>query len=107
MKIIRDESNRHMMQEQAQIQRKRIKSFSNTDFKLVPLLRKVSCEPDTSNASLKFSPAPDARKFDRKCGREEFAIYDDEEDSISDDEVEDNIVITVGDVLPAKSKKRN
>lgn len=93
--MIRDESNRHMMLEQDQTQRKRIKSFSNTDFKLVPLLRKVSCEPDTSNASFKFSPAPDARKFDKNRVREDFAIYDDEENSISDDEVEEHIVVTV------------
>lgn len=108
LKMIRAGSNKHFLHEQAHEHRSRINSVSGTGFQLVPLLRKVSWEPDSSFTSLKFGPTPDGRSFDRSLMIENVPIYDDgqeDSDSISDESLR-CVVITIGDVQPAKLRAR-
>lgn len=84
-------------------QRKRIKSF-NTEFKLVPLLRKVSMEPTSSDKSVASCMRKEFTM--RKNKQVSFVVDEDEsdknkeDDSVSDDANDNQVIITVGDCSP-------
>lgn len=105
MKVINQESSRKVVPQRSAFQRKRIKSFNN-EFKLLPLLRKVSWDPATSNAS----------QYNNACGGrmhiEEFKeavnltpMFKDDENSISDDVWDEPFIVTVNDISPAKARR--
>lgn len=78
--------------------RVRVNSVSN-EFKLVPLLRKVSCTPDETddNRDSKLGCGERPTYFEKKY----LANIEASENSISEES--EDVVITVGDVLPANA----
>lgn len=103
MDKIQQASSKYRVRHKKLNSRKRIMSASG-DFKLIPLLRKVSCEPDTSNASYGFNHNPVLRKNLNQPVRNACVVFNEDDSSISDND--DNLiapVITVGDVSPAEN----
>lgn len=73
MKLIKQGTEKKDCQRK-KYQRKRINS-QNTEFKLVPLLRKVSCDPATSNASNGFTSALKMRNEEKKREADPLPVF--------------------------------
>jgi len=77
--------------------RNRIQSFNDGEFKLVPLLRKVSWDPTcTKESNIE-------NKHKRKVSFfNEIESEDEQEDSVSNENSASNFVVTIGDVSPGR-----
>ena len=89
-------------------QRKRIQSFNNEEFMLVPLLRKVSWDP-TSADNTNLRSALKSSSPEKKLRKVSFNLEIDEgeendENSVSDEPEDKNFLVTIGDVFPGKIK---